>query len=192
MDEGRDTRPVLRLLRGGLDGITVGGVRVVVARASRPPFPVDAVVVEDDTWFVLGVDPEIDETPSHPVRLWTALHALEPVSPGSVHVRRGRPLRLHAVVHDVALEPTWREEWVALALEACLVEADRLGVRALRLPVLGAVHGRLHARRFAALLRGALGAAEGRSLERVWVVAPEGLRTDLEEAIDASPTSATR
>jgi len=148
---------------------------LVAAPLERPPFPVDGVVVEDDTWLVLGADPEFHEPTEHPIRIWTALHEAEPLEPGAVSVAEGRPVRLHAVVHDLSCDPTWREEWVGAALAEVFRLADLHGLHSLALPILGGVHGRLSGARFLRLLDRALaGAAAGRPA-RVWLIAPPGL-----------------
>jgi hypothetical protein len=129
-------------------------VRVVVAPAEDFPFEVNAMVFEDDTYFVLGADTEVREPKEHPVRVWTEVHETEPAALGSVRVREGRPLRLH--VHDLSDDPTVRLDSVSTALTEILRLVDDRGIRALGLPVLGTVHGKLPAETFARSLRDAL------------------------------------
>jgi len=162
------------------------GVEIVVSQRERSPFPVDAVVLEDDTYSVLGADPVVRPSTEHPIRVWTALQDVVAATPGSVIVRRGRPLRLLAVVHDLSAEPTWREEWIAEALREIVRTVDARRIRSLALPPLGAVHGRLPPERFASLLRAALDAGAPSTLVRIWIVAPAGLREPLDEAIAAA------
>jgi hypothetical protein len=154
--------------------IRVGRVRVVIAPADEPPFRVDAEVVEDDTFLVLSADPEPVEPDAHPLRVLQAAHEAEAVPPGTVIARPGAPLRLLAVVHDLAQDPTWREEWVGMALAGVLREVRARRVRALALPVLGARHGRMPAAAFAGLLQGALEADPPPSLARLWLQAAGG------------------
>ncbi|MGB6363143.1 MAG: hypothetical protein WBG64_10790, partial [Thermoanaerobaculia bacterium] len=74
----------------------MGGVRLVAAPAAQPPFPVDAVVVEEDTYLVLSAETDLRIPGEHPLRVMTAAHELEPELPGSVLVRSGQPLELAA------------------------------------------------------------------------------------------------
>jgi hypothetical protein len=134
--------------------LRIGRVTVVADPAGRPA---DAVVVEEDTWLVLGAPPDVREPGEHPLRVLTEAHDAQPAAPGSVIVREGAPLRLLAVVHDVGAEPNWREEWVAAALAGVLREAASRRVRSIVLPVLGAVHGSLPLETFAGLLLDAVG-----------------------------------
>jgi len=143
------------------------------------PETVDAVAIEDDTYFVIGADPGFKEPTEHPIRIWTAAHEAEPATPGSVQVREGTPLRLHAVVHDLSEDPTWKEEWVGAALSNILHESDRRAVHRLALPVLGAVHGKLPLARFVDLLRVALEHSRPAGLESLVLLAPKGARQDL-------------
>jgi hypothetical protein len=139
------------------------------APPGEPPFAVDGRVVEDDTWLVLGADPRFRESAEHPIRAHTAAWDAEPARLGSVEVRAGRPLELRAIVHDLAQDPTWREEWVREALVETLREAERHRLQALELPVLGAAYGSMRLNPFLDLLRDALTAVEPRSLQRIWL-----------------------
>jgi len=159
---------------------TLGGVPVEVGCLEAAPQNVEALVLEDDTYFVLGADPEFKEPTEHPIRIWTAVHETEPAPPGSVRVREGTPLRLHAVIHDLCEDPTWREEWVASALAGILLEVERRALRSLALPALGAVHGRLPLARFVDLLQVAMQHSRPACLESLVILTPKGAAKDLE------------
>ena len=160
-----------------------GGAQIVVAPRSRPPFEVGAHALEDDTYHVLSASPELREPTEHPIRVWTAVHEQEPAEPGSVIVKAGTPLRLLAVVHDLSEEPTWREAWVAAALEAVLREAERRAITHLGLEPLGAVHGNLRPDRFVSMLHGALESVRPQRLERVWLMPKAGTERAWEGAL---------
>ena len=163
-----------QLLRGGADRERmVGGVRLVASPLDQPPFPVDAVVAEEDTYFVLSAEPDLRISAEHPLRVMTAAHESEPAPPGSVVVRSGQPLELLAVVHDLSREPSCDEEWVVAALEETLRQTDRLRLRSIAMPLLGAVHGVLEPSRCAELLWAVLVAGEPETLERIWLVTPD-------------------
>lgn len=148
-------------------------LRVVVAAPGiDPPFPLDAIVVEEDTYLVLGAEPVARETHEPPERVLEEAESREPEIPGSVLVMEGSPLRFLAVVHDLDEEPSWHEEWVASALVAALQEAEARGIRSLSLPMLGTLHGSLEAQRFVELLQEALGSTWLGRLENVWLVVP--------------------
>ncbi len=164
--------------------IRVGRVRVVIAPADEPPFRVDAQVVEEDTFLVLSAGPEVIESDLHPLRVLQAAHEAEPLPPGSVVVQPGEPVRLLAVVHDLAQEPSCREDWVRQALTGVLREVRARRMRALAVPVLGARHGRMPAEAFAGLLRAALEADTPASLARVWLQASDDV-TDLAAVLKA-------
>ncbi|MCE5243802.1 MAG: hypothetical protein ABFD98_09930 [Syntrophobacteraceae bacterium] len=170
-DRGR-TR--LKLVRGGGTRVVrLGGVTIVPAPAAMPPFPVDAEVVEEDTYFVLGAEPTVAEVDEHVVRLMTEAIEVQPAEPGSVSVRRGMPLKLLAVVHDLDRMPSWREEWVERALREVFWEVERRGLGAIALPMIGTLHGALRPDRFAELLRGIMCPFSFSSLRRLWLVAHE-------------------
>ena len=158
-------------MRGGADRErVVGGVRLVASPSDRPPFPVDAVVVEEDTYLVLSTATDLRIPEEHPLRVLTAAHESEPEPPGSVVVRSGQPLKLLAVVHDLSREPSCEEEWVLAALEETFRQTDRLRLRSIALPLLGAVQGVLEPTHCAELLWAVLVALEPGTLERIWLV----------------------
>jgi hypothetical protein len=144
---------------------------------------VGAYALEDDTYHVLSASPEFREPTEHPIRLWTAVHEQEPVEPGTVIVKAGKPVKLLAVVHDLSEVPTWREAWVVAALEAILRETERRAITHVGLEPLGAVHGKLRPDRFVSLLHGALDSVRPQRLERVWLMPRAGTERAWERAL---------
>jgi len=161
------------------------GRAVEVVVTSTPPSAVDAVVAEEDTYLVLSADPEVREPEGARLRAFHEAYTAEPAAPGTVVVQGGNPLRLLAVVHDFSQDPSWREEWIAAALEAVLHEVDSRRVRTLAMPPLGRVHGSLPRERFVSLLRSALQTGAPRHLERIWVVAPEEEAGELRSLLES-------
>ncbi|HEY3131211.1 MAG TPA: hypothetical protein VGL91_17270 [Acidobacteriota bacterium] len=163
--------------------ISLGSVRIVVAPEDAPPFRVDVVAAEEDTFLVLSSGVEIEEPREHPIRITNRAFTTDPAKPGSVVVRGNNPIRLLAIVHDLSREPSWREEWVASALREILLEVDRRNLQSLALPLLGTLHGSLEKRRFVSLLKLALdGKAPGR-LKDLWLIAPPGSRLEILEML---------
>jgi hypothetical protein len=125
-------------------------VRLVAARSDALPPWADALVEEQDRWLLLGDSPDaterdfdpdawaeaLDETPVED--LVAAMERTEPAPGGRVLLRRTRPLRLLAVVHDLDRVPSVQGEWVEEALETILRVAGRAHVRGLAMPLLGA------------------------------------------------------
>jgi hypothetical protein len=144
-----------------------------MAPREQPPFSVDALVVEEDTYLVLSADPRPGEPhPEHPIRVMTSLLEVEPREPGSIVIRDRFPVEIAAIVHDLDDEPSWREEWVVSALDRAFAEAERRQMRALGLEMLGAIHGRLERPRFLQLLRQSLQRSDPHTLERIWLIPP--------------------
>ena len=179
-------RPALRLLRGGRATRWNGnGLEVVAAAPDAPPFAVAREVVEEDTWRVLGADPEWRPAPDeHPVRLHTALVFDSPAPLGGL-LRHGR--RWHAVVVDLDATPLVGSGHVAAALARVAQCCREEGVRTLALPPLGAVHGDLVPGHALALLREALLQTPPPSLERVWLVTPLQLADAVERTLAGWP-----
>jgi hypothetical protein len=173
--ENPGRRP-FRVIRGGRveKEEAHGAVHVFLGPRGDQPFPVDAFVLEEDTFLVLSAPPEgLESRGEHPIRMMTALMDVEPLAVGSVTVRDRNPLELLAIVHDFNAEPSWSEDSVGDALDAAFAECERRSFTRVGLEMLGAVHGTLSRPRFLQLLRQALARAEPRTLERIWLVAPE-------------------
>lgn len=149
------------------------GVRITAAPGNKPPFPVDAVAVEEDTNLLMSARSEIRAPAESFARLVDAMETFEPATPGTVVVRGRKPVQLMAIVHDIEQTPTWREDWVDAALSAVLFESERRRLATISLPVLGAEHGRMTTWRFAALLRLAIERRPLRNLRRIWARVPE-------------------
>lgn len=148
-------------------------VRDIEVAVTTEPTSADAVVAEEDTYLVLSAEAEVREPAVNRLRVFHEAYAAEPLEPGTVVAREGSPTRFLAVVHDLSQEPTWREEWIAAALDAVLREADARRVGTLALPPLGRVYGALPRERFIVLLNSALRSGTPRSIERILVVVPE-------------------
>jgi hypothetical protein len=120
----------------------------------------------------MSAEPKIGDLQEHPIRLMTDLLEAQPKSVGSVMVQGRNPIRFMAIVHDVNQDPTCREEWVQCALNEIFREAERRKLRALGLPLIGTLHGKLVTQRFAGLFSLALLQASLKHLRRVWLIAP--------------------
>ncbi len=183
-DNGRK-KPNLHVIPGGLHRTAeYGAVRIVAAPENAPPFPVDAMTYEEDTFLIMSADPEEVPPDIHPIRLIAELESFEPKKIGSVIVKTGMPLKLLAVVHDVNKEPTCRGKYVEKALHAVFREVERRGIQSLGMPLLATRHGRLPCSRFAQLLSRVLAQNEFNSLKKLWLVAPVPDNCDVISAME--------
>jgi hypothetical protein len=149
------------------------GVRIAAAAENRPPFPVAAVALEEDTNLLLSVPPVIRAPAESFGELVQDMASFQSFEPGTVVVQDGSPLRLLAIIHDIEREPTWKEGWVKHALFGLLEEIERRRLDSLCLPVLGSLHGEMATARFARLLRRALEKRPPARLRRIWALVPE-------------------
>ena len=173
-DHAHESVSPLRLITDEFGRVLVcRGLRIAVSAARRAPFPVDAVVLEEDTHLVLSADVGIEEPMESVGQLAAQLTRVRPARPGSVVVRRGQPLELLAVVHDVDQEPIWREQWIIDALDGIFTEVERRRVRALALPLVGTRHGSIHPARVAHFISRALNRVTPGRLRRLWIRAPD-------------------
>jgi hypothetical protein len=176
----------LKLIQGGRRSeVSFGSVRITAAPETHPPFPVEAVVFEEDTYLVLSADWKKIESEDHPVVILTEAFGMEPEKPGTVLVYEGSPLRFLAVVHDLDQEPSWREEWVRKALENAFQEAERRGIRSMALPFLGTKHGSLEKRRFVGLLVDFLKKNPFSHPLRIWLAMPGDTEGEIIEWLEA-------
>lgn len=171
MDDEREIgRRQFRVLSGGRDrGVSLNSVRVVVAPEDEPPFDIDALVVEEDTWLVMSADMDI-QRPDHVIRVMTEVLETAPEEPGTIVVRGTDPFLFLAVVHDFNEEPSCTEDWIAAALDSAFHEAEQRALRSIGLPLLGTLHGNLETDRFLALFKEALDRASLGSLKTIWLI----------------------
>lgn len=163
----------LQLIQGGLHrSMSFGPVRIVSAPVTSPPFHVQALVFEEDTWLIMSEHPEACEPEEHPIRMMTQMIEIHPEKVGTVLVRGQNPIRFLAIVHDVDQEPTWREEWVESALMEIFVNAEQRGIQSIGLPLIGTLHGKLENQRFVELLHKVLVQMTFNHLKRLWLIAP--------------------
>ena len=60
MNENKDSKPNLRLIQGRLHCETsFKSIRIVSAPKDSPPFEVDAIALEEDTYLIMSADLEI-------------------------------------------------------------------------------------------------------------------------------------
>ena len=147
-------------------------MNIIAAPDDRPPFEVDAVAVEEDTFLVMSADRRVHDPKEPLIKIMTRVIETQPKAPGSVLVKGENPLRFLAVVYDLNVEPTWKEEWILSALDAIFLEAERRKLRSIALPFLGTLHGSLEKERFIVLLRSLLEKTPLNHLKRLWLVMP--------------------
>jgi len=159
--------------------MSFGSTSIVTGPENAPPFEVEAIVYEEDTWLILSADPKVYEPEENPIRLMTELIEAQPNPVGTVLVTGQKPLRFMAVVHDVDQEPTWREEWVESALREIFRKSEQRRLRSVGLPLLGTLHGKLGKQRFVELLGRALTQTTFDHLRRLWIISPAGVGLEI-------------
>ena len=188
MEKKKALRSKFKLIQGGRRSeITIGSARIVAAPEDHPPFPVEAVVFEEDTYLVLSAGWEQIESDDHPVVILTEALEAQPEEPGSVVVHEDSPLRFLAVVYDIDQEPSWREEWVERALEGIFREAERRRLQTIALPFMGTKHGSLEKERFLLLFRKFLERNRSPYPLRVWLTLPENISPKIIDLLDEDP-----
>ena len=186
MNEREDHKPKLRLIQGGAHPeLAVGTVRIFAGPEKMPPYVVEAMIKEEDTFLVLSADPGLFASDENPIRVLTEAVEARPETPGSVIVKDGHPMQFLAIVHDLDREPSWKEEWVVNALDGIFREAEKRKLRSIALPLVGTLHGSLEKSRFIALLREALERKSPGHLKRLWLVTPEGAASEILEMLKA-------
>lgn len=166
-----ERRVQLRLLPGGVEGLVLGGVEVWVAPG--PPFELSARVVEEDGYLVMSAPAELRDPGVHPVRLHTDVLELEAQALGSVVPRAGQPVRLLAVVHDLAAEPTTGPAIVQAAFLESLRWCAIRGLGTIGLVPLGGATRALSAVESARALGRAIAEAPVAGLRAWWPAGPD-------------------
>ncbi len=169
----RHSPPQLRVITGGMaEERRIGGVSIQLAALEALAPALDAVVVEEDTFLVLGAEQTIREPAEDYAELQRELTEFIPPQPGSVLLRSGRQLELLAIVHDLERTPSWRREWIAAAIDQVLELAQQRRLKTLAMPLLGSVHGRFPAAQFIELLHDALERRRPAFPQTLWLAMP--------------------
>jgi len=152
--------------------MTWKGIRIAVAPKETPPFPVEAIAFEEDTFLVMSADPTVRDPKIPLIRIMANLMETRPRAPGTVLVQGNSPVRLLAIIHDFNEDPSSKEEWIQKAFLGIFEAAERLNLRSMALPLLGTVHGSLDRDRAVQLLAGELVRHALRDLDHLWLVVP--------------------
>ncbi len=169
------TKPKLKVIQGGLQSETFWGyVHIVAAPQHAQPFSIDAIAAEEDTFLVLSAEKTVRMPSEHIIRTMTKIIETLPVTPGSVVVKSGCPVRLLAIVHDLNRETSWREDWISRALDLIFRETATRNLHSVALPLLGAVFGTFDIQRFVNLLKDTLKRIPPGGLKRLWLIVPQG------------------
>jgi hypothetical protein len=170
----------LRLVRGSAAGsLRLGSLEVEVIPSGESPPAAEALVMEDDTFHVLGAQPVFQPTKEHPIRVMTAAWEAEPTKPATVLVRRDHPLEILAVVYDLAATPPTREEWITAAFSKILDICEQRGSHTLAFPPLGLRCGGLSLEGSLAALEQALRESSPVRLGRLYLLASSSAPVDL-------------
>jgi len=144
-------------------------VEIAVASANFAPFSVDAVVEEQDTSLVLGESNEIKDPGNKPVWYFAnKLQSFAALSPGEIIVRKSRPLRIQAIVHDLDQEPTCRELWIEQTINKIFTITDTHNIHAMQMPMLGTRYSDVETTWFLQLLLNTI-ALQKPNLNKLWL-----------------------
>jgi hypothetical protein len=157
---------------------------MVASLEKDPPFKVDAMAVEEDTFLVLSAERRVRHVREPLIKVMTKVINTQPRNPGSVIIQEGTPLRLLAVIHDLNEEPSWREEWIMRALKGIFYEAETRKLRSIGIPFLGTLHGTMERKRFLLLLRSSIERVSLNHFRQLWLIVPPGTRSKLFEVFE--------
>ncbi len=168
-------------------GRQVGEILLCVAAASAPPFPVDAVLREEDRYGVLRGDPGAAGPNPDPRQLEMELARDEPLPLGTLRCEPGSPARLAAVVYDMESAARCTIPALALVLQRLPALMAEHSLRSLSLPLLGTTLGSLRPAWVLDLILTAVEVMRPPYPERLWLVVPEdqveGIRSLLEDLL---------
>ena len=183
-EEKRKKKPFLKVLEGGLiSKITWKGIHIVAAPKDAPPFPIEAIALEEDTFLVMSADPTIRDPKVPLIRIMSNLIETRPQTPGAVLVQGNAPVRLLAIIHDFNEDPSWKEEWIEKAFQGIFEAAEGMRLRSLALPLLGTVHGSLDRCRSVQFLAESLHHRPLQDLLFLWLVVPGGVCREVLELL---------
>ena len=83
IEDGRDSGRRLELIRGGYPRkIQIGSLTIVASLEKDPPFKVDAMAMEEDTFLVLSADGRVRDAGEPLIKVVTRVINTQPRKPG--------------------------------------------------------------------------------------------------------------
>lgn len=160
--------------------VKVGSIEVYAAPREYPPFTCQALVQEQDTNLLLGDQQTVIE-PEQPA--WYLANTLErdqPVyRPGDVVMKRGQPMQLMAIVHDIEQEPTTNLETIRLAWQNVMQITAQKNISHLGVPALGSVHGKIACIDSLQALAEVVRSQAPDCLQKIWIILQKDQHLDL-------------
>ncbi len=154
--------------------VAINHIDIHLSPETIQPFPVDAIVLEQDTSLVLEPDNELRD-PGDDRPVWYDANKAELLKShqvGDVLVKSCKPLQLLAIVHDLDHDPSWQSAWIKSALYKVFDIAEQQSLSAIRLPILGARHGRFKLDSFIDILQPLINNNDWQHLKQIWLVVP--------------------
>lgn len=135
--------PALRVITGDLDQrFCIHGVTIRLTPLERRLPEVQALVVEQDTGLLLEemgeLYPEMAESAPATDILGTQTYDY-PL--GTVLLKRGKPVRLLMVIHDLECNPNWNEMGLMRGLDGLFAIAGRFRLESMAMPAPAHRHG---------------------------------------------------
>lgn len=176
----KNKKPQLTLIKGGLQSeMEIGRLLIVASPEYSPPFDVDAIAYEEDTFLIMSADKKIRDPDKNMMTLMTNLIEIDPEPLGSVKVVSGKPLKFLAIIHDVDREPTWKEEWVENSLREIFLKIEKRKLSSFALPILGTLYGTIEIKCFIKLLKKIIAKTPIKSLKCLWLIVPDRSSRDI-------------
>lgn len=151
----------------------IGAIELSIASPEYPPaYHVEAIIEEQDTCLLLGTDMVIREPVASYETLVSDMITQHQHTPGEVIMRKGRPMRFLAIIHDLEKVHPCRLEWVETALDCILDECEKQGITNMAMPVLGTRHGAVRHEVSINLLLRKLAGRYAMCPNKIWLIVP--------------------
>ncbi|MCK5666886.1 MAG: hypothetical protein KAI17_25540 [Thiotrichaceae bacterium] len=154
--------------------VHINQINIYIAPEDCSPFPVKAIVEEQDTSLVLEPADEIHEyNDTRPLWYLSNTRELQKgYQAGEVIVKSFNPMRFLAIVHDLDCDPTWSTDWIKAAIENVFGLCCDKELVSLALPVLGSQFGKIDNETFLKLLVKQLQHKQSDFPEQIWLIVP--------------------
>ena len=145
-------------------------MELAIAPAKFPPFPIGAVIEEQDTALILDESNEIRDPGQKPPWFYANKLDQQPLlDPGQVITRDTQPLRLQAIIHDLESDPICNELWIFQAIQQAIEIAEHNKINALQTPLLGCKFGKIKPAQFFTILLEIINRQRPPPVNRLWI-----------------------
>ncbi|MCW8929883.1 MAG: hypothetical protein OQL19_06560 [Gammaproteobacteria bacterium] len=168
--------------------VTINKIDIYISPKTIPPFPIDAIVEEQDTSLVLQPEDTIHEL-NDDKPLWyfaNTKNLLEEHQLGDVLIKSHNPIRFICIVHDLEQSPSWCSKWIETALKKVFELSNEKSLSILAIPIFGTQFSRFQLEEFISVFVRVLKIQKIKKPRKIWLISEVGINEKIFQLLEKS------